>query len=408
MDSRDPSAQPGSPQHQPPTLMFPATGDTPTVMPGPAAPLAAPGGSRRPRRGSRRPLLIAVVAALLIGLVGGGAVVWRLNRSTPPVQGVPSDVAIPVRNWPSGVWTGGEWGTSRVQAFGEWRGSPVDTAVTYPAYQTWQELAESDWHVAVFDGFEGRLVYGLPLLPKDSAGRGLDEVAAGQHDDAFTAVADSLLKHGRGDSYVRVGLEAQGDWFPWGASNGENTPEQFRAAFAHVSQLLKARMPQAQIVFDTSCGAVLRGQQDRMDVLNALYPGDDVVDVVGCDNYDHYSLISRTDEQFTSALRPEKAAGLQDTLDFARAHGKKFAVPEWGLTAERSDGGGDNEYFVYAMYMWFAANADDVAFENYFNEPDEYLGSSIWDVVQNPTASQEYRKLWGFTGSSPSPTPAGG
>jgi hypothetical protein len=338
-----------------------------------------------------------LVALTLAALVGAGLFWWRANTGMPPVQDIPADAVPLPRTWASGVWTGGEWGADRVAQFGAWRGSTVDTAVTYPAYQTWQELAESEWHVKVFDGFEGTLVYGLPLLPRDSEGRGLDEVAAGQHDDAFNAVADVLAEHDRGDSYIRVGLEAQGDWFPWGAGNGENTPEGFKAAFRHVAQLLKARLPESRIVFDTSCGAVLRGQDDRMDPLTELYPGDDVVDVIGCDNYDHYQLISHTEEQFESSLTPRRAAGLQDTLEFARAHGKKMAVPEWGLTAEGREGGGDNPYFIFAMYMWFSANAADIEFENYFNEPADYLGSSIWDEVQNPEASAEYRRLWGLT-----------
>jgi beta-mannanase len=206
-----------------------------------------------------------------------------------------------------------------------------------------------------------------------------------------------LLKHKRGASYIRIGLEAQGDWFPWGAGNGDNTAEGYKAAFVHVATLLRAKLPESKIVFDTSCGAPLRGQSNRMDPLTALYPGDDVVDVVGCDHYDHYQLISHTEKQFTKALTPAKAAGLQDTLDFARAHGKKFAVPEWGLTSPDRNGGGDNEYFIYAMYRWFAANAKDIAFENYFNEPAAYLKSSIWDEVQNPRSSAEYKRLWGLT-----------
>jgi hypothetical protein len=173
-----------------------------------------------------------------------------------------------------------------------------------------------------------------------------------------------------------------------------------------VAQLIRARLPRAKLVFDISAGAPLRGQSDRMGPLTELYPGDDVVDVIGVDHYDHYQLIAPNHQRFERALRPDRAAGLQDVVDFARARGKQFAVPEWGLTARNKDGGGDNPYFVYAMYRWFAANADGLAFENYFNEPDAYLGSSIWDQVQNPKASAEYRALWGPHGDSSAGSPA--
>ncbi len=361
--------------------------------------------------GGRRPLVIVLVAALVLAVVAAaGVLVLRKVRGLPPIEAIPTDVQVAPRAWPSGIWVGGTWGVDRVDRFGAWRGSPADFVVTYPAYATWAELAESDWHVQVFNGFAGRLVYGLPLLPKDEAGKAgaLAAVAAGQHDDVFNSVADVLLKHGRGDSVVRIGLEAQGAWFPWGAGNGANTPEDFKAAFAHVSRLLQARMPKAEMMFDISCGAELRGQKDRMDPLTALYPGDDVVDIVGCDHYDHYTVISHTSKQFRQALTPKKAAGLQDTLDFARAHGKKFGVPEWGLTAEAAHGGGDNTYFMHAMYMWFSANAKDIAFENYFSEPEGGdLGSAIWEPSQNPAAAAVYRRLWGTTSPSAAASPSG-
>ena len=350
----------------------------------------------------RRWRLLAVVSAVLLVVAAGFAVtrwIGQDERETPPATAGP-------RTWLSGAWVGGEWGVTRVEGFGEWRGAPLDFVTTYPAYGTWGELAESDWHVSVFDGFEGRLAYGLPLLPKDEAGApgALAAVAAGEHDDVFNAVADALLAHDRGDSVIRIGLEAQGDWFPWGAGNGANNPDDFKAAFAHVSRLLRGRLPEAEMMFDISCGAVLRDQQDRMDPLTRLYPGDDVVDVIGCDHYDHYTLISPSSERFEKALRPDRAAGLADTLDFARDRGKKFGVPEWGLTAEGAEGGGDNPFFIYSMYDWFSRNASDIYFESYFNEPDGDLGSAIWEPSQNPAAAQEYRSLWGVSGSSPSPT----
>ncbi len=341
---------------------------------------------------------VALAAVLVVLLAGAGAAWWRLTY-LPPVEAVPAQLPA-ARTWTSGVWTGGDWSPERLAGFGTWRGSPVDTVTAYPAYQTWAELAGSDWNVGVFDGFTGRLAYGLPLLPKaplpvKAQGAGtLADVAAGRHDDAFTAVAKTLLRHGRGDAFVRIGLEANGDWFPWGASKDGNDPAAFKAAYRHVAAVLRAAAPKLTLVFDIGCGHPLRGQSDRLDSLTALYPGDDVVDVVGCDHYDAHATISRTSAQFATSLRPRDAAGLQDVVDFARAHHKRFAVPEWGLTTLDAKGGGDDPYYVYAMYRFFQANAADLAFENYFNEPDPYIANSIWDVVQLPQAAAEYRRLW--------------
>ncbi|MBL8928497.1 MAG: hypothetical protein JNL54_00090 [Kineosporiaceae bacterium] len=387
-------------------MTLPSTQSTPPVRP------------RRPA--GRLPVILIAVAAVMAAVLAAGGIYWWTALRVPPVEDLPDAAPTGTTGWQSGVWTGGEWGAQRVADFAAWRGSPADTAVTYPAYDTWNDLQfNSDWHVQVFNGFPGTLVYGLPLLPKEvTSGGGLERVAAGEHDAAFIAVADTLARHGRENSYIRIGLEANGDWFPWGAGREYNSPEAFKAAFRHVAGLLKARLPEARIVFDISAGSPIHNQQDRLDPLTELYPGDDVVDVVGVDHYDHYQLIAPTRDRFQRALRPARAAGLQDALDFARAHGKKVAVPEWGLTARDREGGGDNDFFIYQMYAWFSANAADLAFENYFNEPQEYLQSSIWQNVQNPAAAQEYRTLWSRRpapsgeasggGSAVSPSPSAG
>jgi len=46
------------------------------------------------------------------------------------------------------------------------------------------------------------------------------------------------------------------------------------------------------------------------------------------------------------------------------------------------------------MYEFFRANRDVLAFENYFDEPDQYLGSSLFLKKQNPDSAEVYRELW--------------
>ncbi len=306
--------------------------------------------------------------------------------------------------WTSGAWIGGNSSADSIRAFGTWRGTPARTVTTYPAYSTWEEIKDSQWHVTTFDGWDGRLVYGLPLLPTDVEAN-LGDVAAGQHDDVWREVAATLTRHGRADSYVRIGLEANGSWFPWGAT--ATRAADFRAAFRHVATVLRREQPELQIVFDISCGVKLRGATDRLASLTALYPGDDVVDVIGCDHYDSYSAKSRNQKEWDAAVGPRDAAGLQDLVDFARGHGKKFAVPEWGLSGSRSNGSGDNPFFIAKMHEFFTANRSDLAFENYFDEPDTYISSSLFQATdQNPESAKLYRALWSSVPREPSSSPS--
>jgi len=337
-------------------------------------------------------LVLGLAAAFVVIKVRGGDVTPEAAPSDTPVPTGSAAALPPGRTWLSGAWTGGTLGADRIKAFGTWRGQPADLVTTYPAYNTWDELKNSDWHVGVLDGFPGRLAYGLPIVPKDGKST-LAEVAAGRHDDVWLAVAQILNKHKRGDSYVRIGLEANGTWFPWGAS--VQTAEDFKAAYRHVQAILKKNSPGLQFVFDLTCAHPLDGSDDRMAPLTALYPGDDVVDVIGCDHYDSYTVKSRNASEWEKTLHPKAAAGLGDVADFARQHHKRLAVPEWGVTSKARDGAGDNPFFIYSMYQFFQQNKDILAFENYFNEPDPSLGSSIWENVQNPASAAEYKKLWG-------------
>jgi hypothetical protein len=353
------------------------------------------------RSGWRSPaVLIPLVLVCVLALMAAGAFVYAKLRGvaaedapegTPTATGKAAELPAG-RTWLSGAWTGGKMNAERIKAFGDWRGQPADVVTTYPAYETWDELRNSDWHITTFDGYQGRLSYGLPLQPKNKEG-GLGDVADGKYDDVWSSIAKSLVKHKRGDTFVRIGLEANGTWFPWGAT--AERADRYKAAWRHVQKVMKAEAPDLVFGFDITCGKALEGSDDRMDNLTKLYPGDDVVDIVGCDHYDSYTVKGRNADEWRKTLRPDKAAGLADVADFARQHGKKLAIPEWGLTDSDKDGAGDNSFFIYSMYGYFLQNKDILVYENYFNEPDDYLGSAIWDPVQNPKAAAEYRKLWG-------------
>lgn len=294
--------------------------------------------------------------------------------------------------WHSGIWAGGATASAqRVAAFGQWRGEPADAVTTYPAYATWDELRGSSWHITTFASFPGTLIYGLPMLPSREGGS-FATIIAGRHDDVYRTVATDLVDNGRGRSVVRIGWEANGDWFPWSATAAQ--APQYRAAFRHIAQVLHEIAPELIIDFDVGCGTSLRGQHDRLDALTLLYPGDDVVDLVGCDTYDWYNTTSRNEAGWQRTMHPARSVGIGDVAAFARAHGKGMSVPEWGLASRPAHGAGDNPYFITRMREFFEANTDVLVFESYFSEPDTDLANSIFDPVQQPRSSAEYARLW--------------
>jgi hypothetical protein len=366
----------------------------------PVSPYAPYSYDYQPKRSAWRSpkVLIPVVVGVVLVLLAAAAVVVYKVRHAPVIpEAPPSNTpaaasSLPAgRTWLSGAWTGTTIGTKLIDGFGTWRGQPADSVTTYPGYDTWNEIADTDWHISVLNGFKGRLEYGLPIVPDDGSST-LKDVVSGDHDAVFVKVAQLLNKHDRGDSFVRIGLEANGTWFPWGAT--AQTASDYKAAWRHVQGIMKKVSPKLTFVFDITCARGLDGSNDRMASLTDLYPGDDVVDIVGCDHYDSYTVKSRNASEWQDALHPD-SAGLADVATFARAHHKGLAVPEWGLTSTAKDGAGDNPYFIYSMYRYFQQNKDILVFENYFNEPDKSLGSAIWNSDENPRSAAEYKKLWG-------------
>ncbi|GAA1428225.1 hypothetical protein GCM10009616_07330 [Microlunatus lacustris] len=344
-----------------------------------------------------------MIGALVLGvlLVRGGSVPPEPGTLPALAGGPPSEerarrllgLAPSEQPWHSGAWAaGGVASTARVNGFGDWRGTPVDAATVYPETQTWQSIHDSRWHIETFTGFQGVLAYGLPMLPDEKGSDDFASVVAGDHDWVYEQVARDLVDSGRGNSIVRIGWEANGDWFPWNAT--ASTAGAYVAAYRHVVGVLRGIAPDLVIDFDLGCGTALRGQQDRMDALTLLYPGDDAVDLVGCDFYDWHNTRSTDEASWQATIRPADSVGIADVADFARAHGKGLTYPEWGLASTQQDGVGDNPFFVEKVRDFFEANADVLVLESYFSEPETTLANSLWDPVQMRKSAELYRRLW--------------
>ena len=303
----------------------------------------------------------------------------KLGRS---VSGLP---------WLSGVWSGGRFTPGAIDSFGTWRGRPVDLVAAYSRRDSFQAMVDESWSIDVWEGVPGRLNFGLALLPESGEGS-LDSIAQGEQDWVWRGVAQNLKDAGRGDSIIRIGWEANLPDWRWGAS--VDNADAFKRAFRRVAQVLQATAPDLVIDFGINCGSGLPGSSDRLASLTALYPGDDVVDIIHCDVYDWWT----TKVQGSNAgplSRPPYGVGLADLATFARRHDKLMGVGEWGLAAPHNgDGGGDNPAFIEAMHRFISDNLDVFAYECYFDEPDPYIESSLTAGGQNPLAAETYRSLW--------------
>jgi hypothetical protein len=128
-----------------------------------------------------------------------------------------------------------------------------------------------------------------------------------------------------------------------------------------------------------------------IDARNA-YPGDGYVDIVGVDSYDGWpgaTTEATWNEHYNGSY------GLKFWADFARQHGKKLSIPEWGVypgTAWAGHNGGDNPFYIAKMFGFFQEQKDNLAYESYFNEAASYYAGAL---DMNPRAAAEYQKQIG-------------
>jgi hypothetical protein len=201
------------------------------------------------------------------------------------------------------------------------------------------------------------MTFSVPLTVN---GTSLADVAAGLHDSSFISVAQSLVAYHWGASTVRLGWEFNGGWMPWAA--GTN-PQAYVAAYRHVVVLMRS-VPGAQFTFDwcSSWGP-------NATAPDSVYPGDDVVDVIGMDVYNRYYDAADADPAHRWNTFLTASYGLNWLVAFAQLHGKPISIPEWGtgewLVADGGTGGGDDPLFVTNMSLFLEANS--AAYSSYWD-----------------------------------------
>jgi len=132
-------------------------------------------------------------------------------------------------------------------------------------------------------------------------------------------------------------------------------------------------------------------RETRMNPVDA-YPGDDYVDVIGMDFYyntrwNPTNPVKAWDEMVSSQY------GLRWLEEFASAHKKPTAYPEWGIN---SDGAGP---YIERAAQWFSNH--NVLYQSVWNSNDAFPGK-LTDQ-QYPEAASAYIKSFGAKTSEQGP-----
>jgi hypothetical protein len=208
------------------------------------------------------------------------------------------------------------------------------------------------------------LSLGVPIIPTDASGTPVGTLAAGAtgaYNSYYVTLAQTLVSAGLSNSYLRLGWEFDGGWYPWAAT----TPAAEASYAAYFQQIVTAMrsVPGAnfQFIWNPDAGAFA---QFGYNVALA-YPGNSYVNVIGLDAYDQSWTVPQTQPNVWNVTT---LPGLIAAHLFAAAENKPIAITEWGETI-RSDGHGmgDDPLYVNNFTAWMKDPVNNVLFESYFS-----------------------------------------
>jgi beta-mannanase len=208
------------------------------------------------------------------------------------------------------------------------------------------------------------LSLGVPMIPTDSSGTPVGTLATGAtgaYNANFVTLAQNLVAAGEGNSYLRIGWEFDGSWYPWSATTPA-TEASFAAYFAQIVTAMRSVPGQSfRFVWNPDAAAFTQSGYN----VELAYPGSAYVSAIGLDAYDQSWVSPQTP---TTAWNGYVLPGLEAAAAFASAQGKPLAITEWGV-AIRTDGHGlgDDPLYVDNFTAWMKNPANDVVYESYFD-----------------------------------------
>lgn len=266
-----------------------------------------------------------------------------------------------------------------VEAFGSWLGRQPAYAHDFLAYDTWDEISDPLWWLRGWQGSPYRMVFSVAMIPRD--GSTLASGASGQYDARWDSLARNLVAYGQADAVVRLGWEFNGNWFPWSAYKD---PPAFVQYWRRIVQTMRA-VPGAKFLFDW---APVMGTS-AIDP-ETVYPGDDVVDLIGLSVFDQSWAPGYQDPVQRWTHIRDLPFGLEWHRAFGAAHGKLLTFPEWAnIERPGGHGGGDNPYFIEKMFEWFRDNQEVIAYHLLFDPDPESLTAGFY-----PAAASRFRELF--------------
>ena len=319
----------------------------------------------------------------------------------------------------------GQSSPAGLETAANWLGSAgtIKYAEDFVDATDWSHISDP-WQLSNWKGSPFTMVWGVPMLPCGGPSTqcetnvsDYDSVANGGANGYFKTLAQHLVSAGFGSSYIRLGWEFNAGWMGWGVCNQDGSgltswAGDFVPAFKNIVTSMRG-VSGANFKFIwnpiDSSNAACSG-----DTLENFYPGDNYVDVVALDAYDGIGQETSDSARWTDLLNGVNAGnwtaetpaaingqkfqgyGLNWVAAFAKEHNKPVSIPEWGLNAAGTNGGGgDDAYFVTHMASWTKANATGPAIFWNFGEGNLPLDVPHYTSGNTPDATAAFKAAFG-------------
>ncbi|MCC6354673.1 MAG: hypothetical protein IT577_12360 [Verrucomicrobiae bacterium] len=283
--------------------------------------------------------------------------------------------------------------------FERWLGRQVDVILCTIDFNKWENYRYADWLSQTVYGARGerRLVYDVPIIIQ---GASYAEAKSGAYDDHWRCLAQSILANNTGtyEIVIRPSHEMNGDWFAWGVggSRAASIPD-FIASWRRFHGVFRGVPGGERYRFSFSAS---EGASDP----RPMWPGDDYVDLVGCDVYWKPKIMGgqgweANDPRECWEMRVSRTGyngwNLIGMLDFARAKGKPFQIDEWGVS-------GDNAApFVEGMATFLRDHG--LRSHTYWNSNSAYPGQLSTRDLEWPSTTAAFKTNFEKPGRVASP-----
>ncbi|WP_328413876.1 glycosyl hydrolase [Streptomyces violaceus] len=281
-------------------------------------------------------------------------------------------------------------GVARMPLFSHWLGgTELRAGHTYLPGHRWRDIEGAPGFLDVWAHWRNKkadrmLVLNVPMQERNEEGVSDSEVrrllqrgAAGEFDHHFRVLAERLVELKVPDTVLVLGWEMNGTTYTHRCGPD---PEAWKKYWNRIVTTMRS-VPGQDFRFDFTPS---RGR-DAVP-WTKCYPGDDTVDIIGMDSYDQPAGMP-----FEQQVK--EPYGLQDHVDFAKAHGKPISYPEWGLFRN-----GDNPDYMRDMLAWMEEH------KPLYNTLTDYCPHGVWQCGANPKSSQLYRSvLFGRTDQATPP-----